>query len=173
MRTARPNDLAQIRAIEVAAGELFRAIGMAAIADDPPPSEDELAACLSEGRAWVATDPADIPVAYILVRVVDGWAHIEQVSVHPLQGRKGLGSALIGLVDRWAEETGLRGLTLTTFRDVRWNAPYYERLGFKTVPEHELSAGLQEIVRREHQHGLDAWPRVVMRRQLKHDTNER
>ena len=61
MRKARPEDLSHIQDIEVAAGELFRSIGMDAIADDPPPSEDELMAYQREGRAWVATDPADRP----------------------------------------------------------------------------------------------------------------
>ena len=36
IRDARAEDLSKIRGIEAAAGEAFRLIGMAAIADDPP-----------------------------------------------------------------------------------------------------------------------------------------
>ena len=82
-----------MRGIEVAAGEAFRLVGMAAIADDPPPAPDALAAYLQDGRAWVATDSADEPIAYILLDVVDRFAHIEQVTVHPQHARRGIGGA--------------------------------------------------------------------------------
>jgi GNAT superfamily N-acetyltransferase len=166
IRAARPDDISGIRDIEVAAGELFRWLGMDAIADDTPLSESELAPYLRDGRAWVATDSADNPIAYILAEPVDGWAHIEQVTVHPSQSRKGLGSALIDHVELWAEGYGLSGMTLTTFRDVPWNAPYYERLGFSPLPEQAWSDGLHRIVQEEVQHGLAAWPRVVMQREI-------
>ncbi len=123
-----------------------------------------MAAYQREGRAWVATDSADVPIAYILVDVIEHCAHIEQVTVHPLNSRKGLGSALIGTVERWADEGGLECMTLTTFRDVPWNAPYYERLGFVQVPEQSWTDGLRQTVQKENQHGLNAWPRVVMKK---------
>jgi hypothetical protein len=55
-------------------------------------------------------------------------------------------------------------LVLTTFRDVPWNARYYQRLGFVILTDDEVTPGLQAI--REHQAaiGLDRWPRVCMRR---------
>ncbi|TAP40520.1 GNAT family N-acetyltransferase [Arthrobacter sp. S39] len=166
---ARPDDISGIRDIEVAAGELFREIGMDAIADDPPLSAPELAPYLSDGRAWVATDAADNPIAYILVDVIDEWAHIEQVTVHPVHSRKGLGRSLIDHVERWAAAHNFQGMTLTTFRDVPWNAPYYERLGFVHVPEPAWSDGLRKLVQKENQHGLNAWPRVVMKRKIDHE----
>lgn len=43
-----------------------------------------------------------------------------------------------------------------------WNAPYYARLGFTVVTD--LTPGLLAIRAREAALGLDAWPRVVMRR---------
>lgn len=164
IRAARPDDISVIRDIEVAAGELFRGLGMDAIADDTPPTESELAPYVREGKAWVATEPDDVPIAYILVEIVDGLAHIEQVTVHPLHSRMGLGRALIEQVETWSIGRGLSGMTLTTFRDVPWNAPYYERLGFMRVPEPAWSEGLRQIMRQEGAHGLNAWPRVVMKK---------
>jgi len=122
IRAARPDDISEIRSIEVAAGELFRGLGMEAIADDTPPTESELAPYVRDGRAWVATGPDGKPLAYILVDIVDGWAHIEQVTVHPDHSRTGLGRALIERVEQWSDGCGLDGMTLTTFRDVPWNA---------------------------------------------------
>ena len=67
IRTARADDLASLQAVEVAAGEAFRSIGMDAIADDEPPSIDNLAAYAASGRAWAAADTTDEPVGYIIV----------------------------------------------------------------------------------------------------------
>ena len=60
----------------------------------------------------------------------------------------------------------LDALTLTTFRDVPWNAPYYRRCGFRVLDEQEWTPGLRAIREREAGHGLDRWPRVCMRRDL-------
>ena len=66
----------------------------------------------------------------------------------------------------WAHEQGLGAMTLTTFADVPWNAPYYVRLGVRVVPEQEWTPGLRRIRDHEAVTGHDAWPRVVMRRPI-------
>lgn len=164
IRSARPPDLSALGDIERAAGAAFRDLGMAAVADADPLSVSELTRFQADGRAWVVADEADAPVAYLLVEVVDGNGHVEQVSVHPDHARQGLGRALLDTVDPWALQRGLPALTLTTYADVPWNAPYYARLGFAVVAEVDLSDGLRRIRRREEASGLAAWPRVVMRR---------
>ena len=159
IREASLTDLPVLRDIERAAGTPFRDIGMASIADDEPPTIDELTTYQRAGRAWVHGDP---PVAYVLAAEVDGYAHIEQVSVHPRHSRRGVGRALLDHVGAWAATRRLAGLTLTTFADVPWNAPYYARLGFVVVTD--LTPGLRAIRAHETARGLDAWPRVAMRR---------
>ncbi|MEU8414781.1 GNAT family N-acetyltransferase [Amycolatopsis japonica] len=163
IRLATPEDLPALQDIERAAGEPFRALGMAAIADDDPPSIADLAAFQRDGRAWV-WDAGDGPVAYLLAEVVDGHGHIEQVSVHPDHARRGLGRRLIEHAAEWASREGLAGLTLTTYAEVPWNAPYYARLGFTTLDEESLTEGLRAVRAHEIARGLDAWPRVTMRR---------
>ena len=164
LREARAEDLPKMRDIEVAAGEAFRTLGMEAVADDAPSSLETLATYQQDDRAWVATNSGDEAVAYILVDVVEQFAHIEQVTVHPLFARQGLGRKLIDEAAHWAATRGLEGMTLTTFEEVPWNAPYYARLGFQPVPEHEWSGGIHRIVQSERAHGLDAWPRIVMKK---------
>jgi GNAT superfamily N-acetyltransferase len=166
IRLARSADLPALIDIEREAGAVFREIGMAAIADDDPGSVAELAVYQSAGRAWVSVDSADRPVAYLVAGIVDGCAHIEQVSVHPGHARRGLGSALIETLAEWAVARGLKALTLTTFAAVPWNAPYYERLGFRVVPDAEIGDELRSIRRAEAARGLDAWPRVALIRPL-------
>lgn len=166
IRRAEPEDLAALPAIEIAAGESFRALGMDEIADDPAPSVAALAEYQADGRAWVTTDDLNRPVGYILVELIGDDAHIEQVTVHPDHAGKRLGAGLIDAVAVWARGEGIRALTLTTFQDVPWNAPYYARIGFRIVPAEEWSPGIRGIVTAEALHELDRWPRVVMQREL-------
>jgi ribosomal protein S18 acetylase RimI-like enzyme len=164
LRAAREDDLLALRELERAAGAAFRDLGMAAVADDEPPSVTDLAAFQQGGRAWVITDSADRPVAYLLLDVVDGNAHIEQVSVHPDHARQGLGKTLLDTAATWAEQHGLAALTLTTYLDVPWNSPYYQRLGFQIMAEDQIGDGLRRIREHEQARGLARWPRVAMRR---------
>jgi GNAT superfamily N-acetyltransferase len=166
IRAARAGELPALIDIERAAGAPFRVIGMEAIADDDPGSVDGLLDYQRAGRAWVYVDPADRPVAYLIAKWVDGNVHIEQVSLHPDHAGRGIGRRLIEHVADWSRERGAPALTLTTFAEVAWNAPYYERCGFRKLGERELTAGLRQIRAEEAAHGLDAWPRVVMRREL-------
>ncbi len=135
---------------------------MTAVADDEPPSIADLAGFQGKGRAWVVADDEDEPVAYLLLDVVDGNAHVEQVSVHPDHARQGLGRTLLETAAAWAAQQGLPALTLTTYRDVPWNAPYYERLGFRVLAEAQMTAGLRSIRAHEAARGLALWPRVTM-----------
>ena len=166
IRVASVEDIAALPSIERAAGSVFRQVGMAAVADDEPLGTSDLLGYQRAGRAWVATDGLDRPVAYLLLDVVDATAHIDQVSVHPDHARRGLGRGLIETAAAWAGVRRMSAVTLTTFRDVPWNAPYYGRLGFSVIPRASLSAGLRRIRAQEAAHGLDVWPRVAMRRRV-------
>ncbi|CAL9573973.1 GNAT family N-acetyltransferase [Streptomyces sp. enrichment culture] len=166
IRDARPEDLPLLQDVERAAGEPFRALGMGAVADDDPPPLKALEAYRAAGRVRVA-DLDGRPVAYLIRDDVDGAAHVEQVSVHPDAARRGVGRALIEDLAADAAARGVPALTLTTFADVPWNAPYYARLGFRALPEAELTDGLRAIRRAEAAHGLDRWPRLCMRRDLR------
>lgn len=166
IRAASVAELPTLRDIERAAGLAFRGIGMAEIADDEPPGLDELAAYQRAGRAWVSVGQNGRLVACLLADLVDGTMHVEQVSVHPDCARRGVGRSLLQHAAVRAASAGLPALTLTTFSQVPWNAPYYERCGFRRLGEAELTPGLREIRRREAEHGLDRWPRVCMRRDL-------
>lgn len=166
IRAARPSDLPVMRDIERAAGRWFGDIGMPEIAADEPLSLPELASYQRDHRAWVAADDAGVPAAYLIADIVDGNMHVEQVSVHPRAARRRVGRALLEHAAARAAAGGIRALTLTTFAEVPWNAPYYARLGFRVLGDGELSPGMRAIRDREVAHGLHRWPRVFMRRDV-------
>ncbi len=88
-------------------------------------------------------------------------AHLEQVSVLPTHGRRGIGSRLVRAAAEEARWDGFSGLSLCTYRDVPWNGPFYARLGFEVI---EPVGVLSEVRAREQAMGLDeAGERVAMR----------
>lgn len=104
----------------------------------------------------------DPPIAFIVVELIDGAAHIWQLSVHPDHARRGIGSALINAATDWARANDLDAITLTTFRDVPWNGPFYASLGFVVIDD--LTPELAAIRDHERVIGDDAFgPRVAMR----------
>jgi GNAT superfamily N-acetyltransferase len=155
--------LAQLPAIEAAAARLFLDHGLPAgvLADATRP--EEFRAAQAAGQLWVALRGGDEPVGFAHVELVDGGPHLEELDVHPDHGRRGVGAALVRAVCDWSRQAGFGTVTLTTFRDVPWNAPFYRRLGFTVLAAAELSPELAQLVRRESAHGLDPERRVAMR----------
>jgi GNAT superfamily N-acetyltransferase len=166
IRPAEPFELGALQEIEVAAGEQFRALGMADIADDQPPSLPDLAVFQGDGRALVAVEGSGRIAGYLLLETLDGDAHVGQVSVHPDLARRGIGRALLAAAADWGRSQGLGNLTLTTFAEVPWNAPYYRRLGFSELPDSGLGPELARVRDSEAAAGLARWPRVVLSRPL-------
>ncbi len=166
IRPPRPVELRAVQQVEIAAGHLFADIGMGLVAEHEPFTTIELQGFLDRGAFWVATPVGGDPVAYLLVEEVDGCAHIEQVTVHPDHGRQGVGARLIDTAEGWAAARSLPALTLTTFSEVAWNRPYYERLGFRVLADDEITPGLVAIRTYEDDIGLGVWPRVCMRRDV-------
>jgi GNAT superfamily N-acetyltransferase len=165
IRPARPRDLGALPPIEREAAAAFAAFiaqtGTSAAAFADVSAVEDLESAMRGGRLWVATHHGR-PVAFAWVEVVAGYAHLEEVDVHPAHARRGLGHALIETVSAWAMSQRLAGVTLTTFREVPWNAPYYERLGFACVDPAALSPAHVEIVRDEASRGFDPARRVTM-----------
>jgi GNAT superfamily N-acetyltransferase len=166
IRAVRLDELPVLQDIERAAGQCFRDVGMPEIAEDEPLTLGELARCHHAGLAWVGADDADAPIAYLIADRVDGNLHVEQVSVHPDSARRRVGRSLLEHLAAHARSEGVPALTLTTFTQVPWNAPYYARCGFQLLDDSGLTPGLRKVREREAAHGLDRWPRVCMRRAL-------
>lgn len=161
-RPAKAEDLPHLPEIESAAAQLFRNTEYFALADDSPPDVARFASWLRDGAIWVAVDSQEHVIGFAVAGEVDGQCFLIELDVHPAHGRRGIGRRLIELVRGWGKEQGYEALQLSTFVDVDWNAPYYERLGFRIMTEDELSPGLLRIRRQEAASGLDAVRRVFM-----------
>ena len=126
-RTAASADLAHIQGIEAAADRLFEPI-MDISGWSAPPRGAERAAM--DGFILVVGEPA---VAFAHVIEIDGHHHLEQLAVHPKHMRQGIGTELVYAAVDMVASLGGTDLTLITFADVPWNAPFYQSLGFDVV----------------------------------------
>ena len=165
LRRADEGDISRMIAVELDAGQMFRTVGLDAIADEEADDPETLRAHLADGTAWVAERSGAV-IGYAVASIVDGHAHLGQVSVIRAAQSVGIGRSLIEQVEHWGREQQLGSITLTTFVDVRWNAPYYARLGYEAVPDSELTPGLAAIRANEIADGIDLRPRIAMRKRL-------
>lgn len=166
IRPATEAEIPVLQEIERRAGAPFAAVGMTAVADDDPPHADTLREYITAGRAWVSPDETGRAIGYLVLGMVDGEPHVDQVSVDPAHAGLRIGKRLIDHAVRWAKDRGLHEITLTTFTHVPWNGPYYERLGFSYIPPADETPELRAIRAAEIAHGLDEWPRACMRADL-------
>ncbi|MCC6847511.1 MAG: GNAT family N-acetyltransferase [Deltaproteobacteria bacterium] len=167
IRAARATEIMRLGEIEREAGTRFAAVP--ALADVPGvlATPEALAAALAHGWLWVAAATADdAPIGFTYADPLDDALHVEELDVLPAWGRRGIGRALVETVVDAARAAGLAAVTLTTFRDVPWNAPHYVTLGFRVLAPSELGPGLVELVAAEERRGLPARLRVAMRRDV-------
>lgn len=168
VRHARAADLGRIQAIEDAGVPLFEEqFGDLTGEVLASPGDDGRDRVLEPGFLLVS-GPVGEPVGFAHVVYVDdvaGAAHLAQLSVLPAMARRGIGSALVleAMAEAW--HAGFDRMTLTTYRDVPFNGPFYARLGFVEAPAPEPHL----LRQREHERslGLDGHgPRVVMEARL-------
>lgn len=163
VRPAAEGELLILMEIERAAAALFGGTRYAEFAELEPytaslnPERD---------RVWVATGSENHPVAFAVFYPTETTVHLQEIDVHPAHARRGVGRLLIEALAQWAGSNGKTAITLTTFRDIPWNAPYYERLGFRALDPGEFSAELRTIWEEEKQYGFPKGSRVCMRREV-------
>jgi GNAT superfamily N-acetyltransferase len=162
------DELANLPAIEIAAAALFPAEDLAPAlqAERDPLSFFEQA--FSAGRLWVARtlEPA-APVGFAAATLLDRQAHLQEIDVLPEHGRQGLGRALVVHVIQWAQAMNFPLLTLTTFRHLAWNAPFYESFGFAEIPAPDLGSQIRISLEEDARMGLDPSRRIAMRLDLR------
>ena len=166
IRLARPEDLPELQRIEREAGTRFKGLGLLDHLLDRTLSLSELAQHQRAERIWVADGQDGKPLGFAVANVLDGLAHLEELDVLPEAGGRGIGTTLVTTACDWAAAHGFPAITLSTFREIPWNAPFYCRLGFRALDARELPRALRGIRAREEQLGIPMTERVIMRREL-------
>jgi GNAT superfamily N-acetyltransferase len=165
IRRARAGDVAALPQVEHLAGLLFETceldLGLSDEILGQVIAVETFTQAQQAGFLWVAA-AGDRVIGFALVSDVGGYAHLDELDVLPEHGRRGAGSALVAAVCGWAKTGGYPAVTLRTFRDVPWNAPFYQRRGFRIVESVALSPGHVELEAHERERGLRTDLRVTM-----------
>lgn len=162
IRLRRPEDDAHLVVVENAAGHLLASHGYPALAEDGLSDIAALRRMIDGGTVFVAVDPEDAPVGFAVAQPLSSYAHLRELSVHPDHGRRGLGRALVSAVIDTARQQDRAGVSLTTFRSVPFNRPFYETLGFRELALDEAGDDLASAFRSEVPVGIDPAERVLM-----------
>lgn len=168
IRPSRPADAVSLPALERSAGELFRTIPvLASIADADDHSAETHLVRIRAGTSWVAVDQADVAIGFLMASVAGRDLHVEELAVRLDRQRAGCGRALLSEAIAWARARGLQAVTLTTFCEVPWNAPYYLRMGFRLLSGDAVGGRLADVLRQEAERGLPMELRCAMRLDLR------
>lgn len=142
---AREADFEATARIETAADQLL--IDAFQPTDWPPAATAEERAS-SPGYTLVALVDGEA-VGFVQVLELEGQAHLEQLSVLPAWGGRGIGRSLLEAGVAEAARLGYGEITLRTFADVAFNAPFYATCGFEvSEPSTALERGLVAVEER-------------------------
>ncbi|EHK64154.1 GNAT family N-acetyltransferase [Achromobacter arsenitoxydans] len=163
IRLARPEDAALLPAIESSAADLFRSVaGLEWIAGDgvlPVATHQRL---IAQRTVWVAQAQSGALCGFVDAEVCGDELHIWELAVDAGHQQMGIGGRLMRAACQHARAAGLSAVTLTTFRDLPWNAPWYARLGFREA-DAPPGSRLADVLAAEAAHGLPAQRRVALR----------
>jgi GNAT superfamily N-acetyltransferase len=149
--------------IERSAGGSFRSLSaLAWVADDSNMSAEEHLQYVMEETSWVS-EVDDQVIGFLCAHEMDRDLHIKELAVHHEWQGRGIGRRLVETVIEYARRNGFRSVTLTTFREVPWNEPFYRSMGFEIIAPEKMDPQLEEILHAEIAHGFPADLRCAMR----------
>ncbi len=158
--------LTAIPAIELAASAMFSEADLPLHIRYRVTDKDLLHEAQRDSRLWVALTDERIPVGFAMTDIIDGVAHLDEMDVIPAFGRQGIGTRLLDTIIKWARDSHFPSLTLVTFRHLPWNAPFYKKMGFESIADCEIGAGLAGLLQEEGNAGIDLAKRVCMKLDL-------
>lgn len=163
VRRPRSSDIPLLSHVEKSAAEIFRSVKLDFLADGETLDPYTLVAIANAGYLWIAADRFDQPIGFLGGNYLNGNFHIIELSVAKQYQGLGIGRALMTTMVQQVRLEGYRSITLTTFRDLPWNGPWYAKMGFVEVKVQEMGRDFEELVESEAQHGLDPKRRCLMR----------
>lgn len=167
IRLATSADAKYLPAVEASAGQAFTSIEKYKwLAEGDGQTEQDHLDCIAEQLEWVAVNDSGEPIGFINAESHHDSLFICEVSVCQQWQGQGLGKQLIKQVLDAALARNITTVTLTTCRDVPWNAPYYQRLGFEILNKSQLTDTLRDILQYEIDAGFQPTDRCAMAIQL-------
>jgi predicted N-acetyltransferase YhbS len=161
IRLAQPADLPAVALVETSAATVFAGTHMDFAASDAPNAAADLLAAIAAQLMWVATD-GDQVIGFVFAEPCADGLYVRELSVAASWHRRGHGAALMAVLIEAARTRGDAQLVLTTDRTLPWNAPFYQRLGFRLVEGGAIPAEAKRRLERQYAAGFDPAHRCAM-----------
>lgn len=164
---AKLDDIPALITVDKAASSVFAPTGLLSeesLEDHVP--EEVFAQEIPLFNVFVARNQHGWAVGFAMIRIRGNGLYLDQVSVHPDHGQRGIGRALVIRILTEAELRKLPHVSLSTFRDVPWNGPFYASMGFKEIPNEKLEPYMREIEDAQRPF-MDVTKRCFMRRKVR------
>lgn len=162
IRLARTGDAKAFHAVEEdAAGLLREAPALEGIPIPASASTADHARLIEKGRSLTALVGEEI-VGFAESAPVGRELHLYELSVTRAHQGRGIGRTLLNALKIDARNSGYRAITLNTFREIPWNAPFYARMGFVEVKSFESRPHLRQSLDEAVALGIPAETRCAM-----------
>lgn len=160
IRKAREDDVPKLDAVEQSAAKAF--IGSKVGYIESRSVDPALLLKLAQaGTLWVAADENDVPVGFAACYPLDGFFYLHEISVSREHQGHRIGRRLMNAIEDYAIDHNYPYIGLVTFRDIRWNGPFYNSLGYKEIAPDRYS-GLYNKFQEGIQAGVDLSLRCTM-----------
>ena len=162
IRLARKSDAEDFYRVEDDAAELLRnEPSLEGIPIPPTSTVEHHAKVIAMGRSLTAVVGEEI-VGFAESGPVRRELHLHELSVARAYQGRGIGATLLRALKIDAGNSGFRAITLNTFRDIPWNAPFYAKHGFVEVDNFEGRPHLAESLAGAVELGMPAESRCAM-----------
>lgn len=161
IRLAEQSDIPRITEIEISASQKFLTLENAPYCANCTVPAEQLEAACAQKLFWVIEDEAKT-AGFLCALKIDRCLHIEELSVSMDHQGKGVGKELLSHVMNFAREKRYSGITLTTDKDIPWNGPFYQRIGFRILADQEKLPKVYAVLEEDHSKYHDPETRVAM-----------
>jgi N-acetylglutamate synthase-like GNAT family acetyltransferase len=136
------NEVDALRQIDVEARSRYLALaGYEKFANAAPIAGERFAV----GLTTVAVQDDRI-LGFAILQTIDGFGYLANISSLP--GTSNVGALLLQRAEQEAKAIELDAIVLTTFREPKWNGPWFRRNGFSTMPQAWIGPELLAILER-------------------------
>ena len=133
LRLARVEDAEAFHAVEEDAARLLaNEPSLKGLPVPPSNSADEYRAMIAQRHCLTAVS-ADEVIGFAATQRYGRELHLHELSVAMKFQRQQVGATLLNALKIDARNSGIRAITLHTYRDLPWNAPFYARRGFEII----------------------------------------
>lgn len=160
IRLAAESDVPLLDAVEQSAAKAFIGSSVGYVESRSVPQDLLFKLCRNK-TLWVATDEQNKAVGFVACYPLDGFFYVHEISVAREAQGKGIGRRLMNVVEEYATDQDFPYIGLITFRDIRWNGPFYKSLGYKEIAP-DLYSGLHNKFKDDVRKGMDPAKRCVM-----------